>query len=75
MEIAQLCKSAHNNQVQQSIYLCHKRNMSQIWQMNTLCRAKAKGHTMMHTYTSQSMFLPSVSLLHLTEFKSLDKIL
>ena len=24
MEIAQLCKSAYNNQLQQSIYLCHK---------------------------------------------------
>ena len=25
MEIAQLCKSAYNNQLQQSIYLCYKR--------------------------------------------------
>ena len=24
MEKAQLCKSAYNNQLQQSIYLCHK---------------------------------------------------
>ena len=32
MEIAQLCKSTFNNQLQQSIYLCHKKKMSQIWQ-------------------------------------------
>ena len=31
MEKAQLCKSACNDQLQQSIYLCHKRKMSQIW--------------------------------------------
>ena len=36
MEIAQLCKSAYNNQLQQSIYRCHTRKMSQIWQVNTL---------------------------------------
>ena len=42
MEKAQVCKSACNNQLQQSIYFCHKRKMSQIWQENT----------MMHTYTS-----------------------
>ena len=36
MEIAQLCKSAYNNQLQQSVYLCHKRKMSQIWQVHTL---------------------------------------
>ena len=36
MEKAQLCKSAYNNQLQQSIYLCDKRKMSQIWQVNTL---------------------------------------
>ena len=35
MEIAQLCKSTYNNQLKQSIYLCHKRNMFQIWQVNT----------------------------------------
>ena len=29
-EKAQLCKSTSYNQLQQSIYLCHKRNMSQI---------------------------------------------
>ena len=28
MEVAQLCKSAYNNQLQQFIYLCHKRKMS-----------------------------------------------
>ena len=27
MEIAQLCKSANNNQLQQSTYLCHKKNI------------------------------------------------
>ena len=47
MEIAQLCKSAFNNQLQQSICLCHKRNISQI----QFGRAKVKGHTIMHTYT------------------------
>ena len=36
MEIAQLCKSAYNNQLQQSIYLCHKKKMSHLWQVNTL---------------------------------------
>ena len=36
MEIAQLCKSAYNDQLQQSIYLCQRRKMSQIWQVNTL---------------------------------------
>ena len=40
MEIAHLCKSAYNNQLQQSIYLCHKRKMSQIWQVNTLWQNK-----------------------------------
>ena len=40
MEIAQLCKSAYNNQSQQSIYLCHKRKMSQIWPVNTLWQSK-----------------------------------
>ena len=40
MEIAQLCKSAYNNQLQPSIYLCHKRKMSQIWQVNTLWQSK-----------------------------------
>ena len=36
MEIAQLRKNAYNNQLQQFMYLCHKRKMSQIWQVNTL---------------------------------------
>ena len=35
MEIAQLNKSTFNNQLQQSTYICDKRNMSQIWQVNT----------------------------------------
>ena len=49
MEMAQLCNRAYNNQLQQSIYLCHWRKMSQIWQVNTL--ANQKGRNMMHTYT------------------------
>ena len=35
MEIAQLCKSTYNNQLQQSMYICHKTSMSQVWQVNT----------------------------------------
>ena len=42
MEIAQLCQSTYNNQLQQSIYLSHKRNMSQIWQVNTLCQSQSE---------------------------------
>ena len=45
MEIAKLYKSAYNNQLQQSIYLCHKRNMSQIWQMNTLWESQTEADT------------------------------
>ena len=41
MEIAQLCKSTYNNQLQQSVYLCHKRNMSQIWQVYTLWQSQS----------------------------------
>ena len=37
MEIAQLCKITHNNQLQQSIYLSHQRNMSQIWKTPNQC--------------------------------------
>ena len=33
--------SKNNNQLQQSIYLYHKRNMSQIWQVNTLCQSQS----------------------------------
>ena len=40
MEMAQLCKSANDNQLKQSIYLRHKRKMSQIWQVNTLWQSK-----------------------------------
>ena len=36
MGIAQLCKNTYNNQLQQFIYLCHKREMSQVWQVHTL---------------------------------------
>ena len=36
-----LCKSAYNNQLQQSIYLCHERKMSQIWQVNTLWQSQS----------------------------------
>ena len=42
MEIAQLCKSTYNNQLQQyMICLYHKRNMSQIWQVNTLWQSQS----------------------------------
>ena len=36
MEIAQLCKSTYNIQLQKSIYLSHKQKMSKIWQVYTL---------------------------------------
>ena len=42
IEIAQLCKKTYNKELQQSIYLCHKRRMSQIWQVNTLAEPKLK---------------------------------
>ena len=45
MEIAQLCKSTYNNQLQQSIYLYHERNMFQIWKVNTLWQSQRKGYT------------------------------
>ena len=35
VEMAQL-RSTNNNQLQQSIYLCHKRNMAQLWKVNKL---------------------------------------
>ena len=41
MEIVQLCKSIYNNQLLQSTYLCHKRNMSQIWQVNTFWHSQS----------------------------------
>ena len=50
MEIAQLCKSTFNNKLQQTMYLCNKRNMSQIW-WTDFGRVKVKGHIMMHNYT------------------------
>ena len=48
MEIAQLCKSAYNNMLWQSLYLCHP-YISNMAGAHTL--AEQKGHTMMHTYT------------------------
>ena len=42
MEKAQLCKSAYNNELQQSIHVCHKRNMSHIWQVNRLCQIQSE---------------------------------
>ena len=36
MEIAQLSKITFNYQLHQCTYLSDKRNMSQIWQVNTL---------------------------------------
>ena len=51
MEIAQLSKCI-KNQLQQSTYLCDKRNMSQYGRSTNFGRAKVKGHTMtMYTYT------------------------
>ena len=38
----QLCKNTHNNQLQQSKYLCHKRTTSQIWQVNALWQSQSK---------------------------------
>ena len=40
MEIVQLCRSVYNNQLRKSTYLCLKRKMSQIWQVNTLSQRK-----------------------------------
>ena len=58
-----------NNQLQQSIYLCHKTKISQYVRWTHFGRAKVKDHTMIHTYTPQPMSLPSVKLLHLMESK------
>ena len=49
MEIAQLCKSACNNQLQQSIYLCHKRKKSQIGE-HTFAEPKLKLHHDAHLH-------------------------
>ena len=60
METAQLCKSTYNNQLQQSIYLCHVTERCLKYGRCTSLkygrcihfgRAKVKSHTMMHTYT------------------------
>ena len=52
MKIAQLYKSAYNNQLQQSIYLCHKRKMSQIWQGNTLWKSHSwRSHDDAHLHS------------------------
>ena len=40
MKKAQLCKSTYNNQLQQLVHLCQKRNMSQLWQVNTLWQSQ-----------------------------------
>ena len=40
MEQAQLSKSIYNNKLQQSIYVCDTRNMSQILQVNTLWQSQ-----------------------------------
>ena len=53
MEITQLpvCKKTYNNQLQQSIHLCHKINLSQIWQVNTLCQSQSEtSHHDAHLY-------------------------
>ena len=57
MEIAQLYKSSYNNQLQQFICLCHKRNMSQIWQVNTLWQSKSWLH--LHAYLHQLTNVPT----------------
>ena len=45
MKIAQLCKSTCYNQLQQSIYLCHRRNMSQVLQVKSLAVIFGSGET------------------------------
>ena len=42
MEIVHLFKSTYNNQLQQSIYLCHKTKMCQTWQANTLGQSQSQ---------------------------------
>ena len=72
MEIAHLCKITYNYQLQQSIYLYHKRNMSQIWQVNTLAEPKLRSHhadAYLQTLINVPNPVPSVNLLHIMESK------
>ena len=62
MEIAQLCTST--SVAANHVSLSSEKHVSNM-----------AGRTMIHIYTPEPMSLPSVNLLHLTEFKSLDKIL
>ena len=52
MKRAQLCKSAYNNQLQQSIHLCHKRKMSQVCHVNSLWHSHSSmSHHDAHLHT------------------------
>ena len=42
MEIVQLCKSTYDSQVQQSIYLCHKKHVLNMAGEHTLEETKLK---------------------------------
>ena len=42
MQKPHLFKSTYNNQLQQSIYPWHKRNMCETWQVNTLAQSQNK---------------------------------
>ena len=46
-------KCAFNNWLQQSAYLCDKRNMSQIWQVNTIWQSQGyrSHHDVAHLQT------------------------
>ena len=76
MEIPLFCKSACNNRLQQSIFLCIRERCLKYGRWTNFGRAKVKGHTMMHIIPPKPMSLPSVNLLYLTESNnSPDKIL
>ena len=74
MEIAQLCKSAYNNHLQQPIYLCHKRKMSQIWQVNKLWHSKKVTPWCTPTPLNQSPYQVSAFYTLWNPRNSLDKI-
>ena len=77
MEKAQLCKRAYNNQLQQSICLCHKRKMSQIWQVSTLWHSQSERSHNDSTPTHPNQCPYQVSPLYTlwNPKNSLDKIL
>ena len=76
MEIAQLCKSTCYNQLQQSIYLCHRRNMSQVLQVKSLAEPTLKVKASF-TPTPPSQFAYQVSAFYTLRNprNNLDKIL